>query len=166
MGRHKERCWSWSSYVAQAKARWCDLHSALLLSTKPPWFSKVSFPPPHVFAGQLWILSAHGYEHWASIQGGKKIIPFWLTSYFCLLHHHCLIIANDYWGKLKERQEWNLQLDKRGVKSLITQAGVQLWYSVWLCIQLGLCARLRVLLDGSLALTGSVWGAGDQAGIL
>lgn len=28
----------------------------------------------------------------------KKVIPFSLTSYFCLLHQPCLIIANEYQG--------------------------------------------------------------------
>lgn len=71
--------------------------------TKPD-FSRVSFLLPHVFAGQLWKYSSWAWTPALDLFKRKKktnknqTTPFWLTSYFCLLHHHCLIIANDYQG--------------------------------------------------------------------
>lgn len=105
VSQHKERCWSRSFYVVQAKTSWWDVHSALLLSVKgkednKAWFLQGFFSLPHVFllgccennSIWVWTLALDFFKK------KKKITPFWLTSYLCLLHHHCLIIANDYQG--------------------------------------------------------------------
>lgn len=79
VSQHKERCWSRSSYVVQAKASWWDVHSALLLSIKvkgdnKAWFLQGFFSLPHVFCWAVVKISAYEYEHWhwTSLKRKKK----------------------------------------------------------------------------------------------